>query len=178
MTEAGTEMMKKKLIASFQVDHTKIGPGIYVSRRDRSGSGYITTFDIRMKRPNAEPAIHPNAMHTIEHVVATYLRNSEFKDHVVYWGPMGCLTGFYFIVDTAHEIMPAEVAGLIRRAFRYQANYRGEVPGATKVNCGNYLLHDIATAKYEARKFLGLEWKFEYPKAGRIKAGGKTFFDA
>ena len=95
-----------RLIASFQVDHTRIGYGIFVSRRDVVNGAYITTFDVRMKRPNAEPAIHPNAVHTIEHIVATYLRNSKFKDHVVYWGPMGCLTGFYFITNTAHEIMP------------------------------------------------------------------------
>ena len=90
--------MAEELIASFQVDHTKIGPGIFVSRRDNVQGGFITTFDVRMKRPNVEPAIHANAMHTIEHIVATYLRNSSFKDHVVYWGPMGCLTGFYFII--------------------------------------------------------------------------------
>ena len=87
-----------RLIASFQVDHTRIGYGIFVSRRDVVNGAYVTTFDVRMKRPNAEPAIHANAMHTIEHVVATYLRNSSFKDHVVYWGPMGCLTGFYFLI--------------------------------------------------------------------------------
>ena len=167
-----------KLIASFQVDHTRIVPGIYVSRRDKVQGGWITTFDIRMKRPNAEPAVHPNAMHTIEHIVATYLRNSKFKDHVVYWGPMGCLTGFYFIVNTKDEIAPAAVEDLIRKAFRHQANYRGEVPGATAVNCGNYLLHDLAMAKYEAALFLKKDWKFEYPKAKRVKAGGKTFFDA
>lgn len=167
-----------KLIASFQVDHTRIGYGIFVSRRDVVNGAYITTFDIRMKRPNVEPAIHPNAMHTIEHIVATYLRNSRFKDHVVYWGPMGCLTGFYFITNTAHEIMPCEIEKLIRAAFRNMAAYRGEVPGATAVNCGNYLLHDLQMAKYEARRFLEQTWSFDYPKAKRVKAGGRTFFDA
>jgi S-ribosylhomocysteine lyase len=170
--------MKEKLIASFQVDHTRIVPGIYVSRRDRTAGGWITTFDIRMKRPNAEPAVHPNAMHTIEHIVATYLRSSPFSEHVVYWGPMGCLTGFYFITVTAHEIQPSEIEPLVRKAFRHQANYRGEVPGASAVNCGNYLLHDLAMARYEAREFLSREWKFEYPKARRIKVGGRTFYDA
>ena len=168
----------KKLIASFQVDHTRIGYGIFVSRRDIVNGAYITTFDIRMKRPNVEPAIHPNAMHTLEHVVATYLRNSSFKDHVVYWGPMGCLTGFYFLTHTAHAIMPREIEPLMRAAFRHQANYRGEVPGATPVNCGNYQLHDLAMAKYEAREFLGQKWKFDYPPARRIKAGARTFYDA
>jgi len=167
-----------KLIASFQVDHTRIAPGIYVSRRDKIEGGWITTFDIRMKTPNKEPAIHPNAMHTIEHVVATYLRNSDFKDHVVYWGPMGCLTGFYFIVNTADEIQPKDVEKLIRTAYRYQANYKGEVPGATAVNCGNYLLHDLSMAKWEAKRFLEQKWRFDYPKARRISAKGKTFFDA
>ena len=168
----------KSLIASFQVDHTRIGYGIFVSRRDVVKGGYITTFDIRMKRPNVEPAIHANAMHTIEHVVATYLRNSAFKDHVVYWGPMGCLTGFYFITNTAHEIMPREIAKLIRTAFRHMANYKGEVPGATPVNCGNYLLHDLPMAKYEARTFLKQKWAFAYPPAKRVKTGNRVFFDA
>ena len=167
-----------KLIASFQVDHTKIVPGIFVSRRDRVKGGWITTFDIRMKRPNAEPAIHPNAMHTIEHVVATYLRNSSFKDHVVYWGPMGCLTGCYFLTSTEHEIMPREIAGLIRAAFRHLAKYEGEVPGATPLNCGNYLLHDLPMAKFEAASFLARKWKFTYPKTRRIVQDGMTFFDA
>lgn len=167
-----------KMIASFQVDHTRITYGIYVSRRDVVGGEQVTTFDIRMKRPNAEPAIHANAMHTIEHVVATYLRNSSFASHVVYWGPMGCLTGFYFITSTAHEIQPREIEGLMRAAFRHMANYRGEVPGATPVNCGNYLLHDLPMAKYEAKEFLSKTWKFDYPKARRVKAGSRVFFDA
>ena len=166
------------LIASFQVDHTRIGYGIFVSRRDIVKDAYITTFDIRMKRPNVEPAIQANAMHTIEHVVATYLRNSSFKDHVIYWGPMGCLTGFYFITSTAHAIMPREIEKLMRAAFRHMANYRGEVPGATPVNCGNYLLHDLPMAKYEARAFLKQKWAFDYPATKRVKAGSRVFFDA
>ena len=170
--------MQGPLIASFQVDHTRIGYGIFVSRRDIVNGAYITTFDIRMKRPNVEPAIHPNAMHTIEHVVATYLRNSRFRDHVVYWGPMGCLTGFYFITSTAHEITPREVEPLMRAAFRHQARYRGAVPGATPVNCGNYLLHDLPMARHEAKMFLGQKWSFSYPPAKRIKAGSRTFYDA
>ena len=167
-----------KLIASFQVDHTRIWYGLFVSRRDMVNGAYITTFDVRMKRPNVEPAIHANAMHTIEHVVATYLRNSRFKDHVVYWGPMGCLTGFYFITNTAHRIEPREIERLMRAAFRHMANYRGEVPGASPVNCGNCLLHDLQMAEYEAKAFLAKKWRFDYPPAKRIKAGGRTFFDA
>ena len=167
-----------KLIASFQVDHTRIVPGIYVSRRDKVQGGWITTFDIRMKRPNVEPAVHPNAMHTIEHVVATYLRNSAFRDHVVYWGPMGCLTGCYFLTNTDYEIQPGDIEKLIRAAYRHLANFMGEVPGATAVNCGNFRLHDLEMAKWEAKAFLKRPWKFDYPKTRRIKTGGKTFFDA
>ncbi len=167
-----------KLIASFQVDHTRIGYGIFVSRRDIVNGAYVTTFDIRMKRPNVEPAIHANAMHTIEHIVATYLRNSPFREHVVYWGPMGCLTGFYFITGTPQPIMPKDIERLMRSAFRHLANYRGPVPGATPVNCGNYLLHDLPMAKHEAKAFLGQEWRFDYPPAKRVKTKGRTFFDA
>ena len=106
------------LIPSFQVDHSKILPGIYESRLDVLGEEYATTFDIRMKKPNAEPAIHPNAMHTIEHIVATFLRNdAEWKDKIIYWGPMGCLTGCYLIVKghpTSEEILPFMI-----RAFEF-----------------------------------------------------------
>ena len=166
------------LIASFQVDHTRIGYGIFVSRRDRVGGAFVTTFDVRMKRPNAEPAIHANAMHTIEHVVATYLRNSRFRDHVVYWGPMGCLTGFYFLTSTEREIGPREVEPLVRAAFRHLANYRGPVPGATPVNCGNYLFHDLPVAKFEAKAFLAKKWSYDYPPARRVRAGSRTVYDA
>ena len=170
-----------KLIASFQVDHTKITPGIYVSRRDRIAGGWITTFDIRMKRPNVEPAVHPNAMHTIEHVVATYLRSSSFKEHVVYWGPMGCLTGFYFITSTAHEIQPQEIERLVRAAFRYQANYRGEVPGATPVNCGSDRPHDLARAKWEAARYAEIlknGARYDYPVSERLVTKDGVFYDS
>ena len=168
-----------KTIASFQVDHTRIVPGIFVSRRDRAGARWITTFDIRMKRPNVEPAIHPNAMHTVEHVVATYLRNSRFADRVVYWGPMGCLTGCYFITNTARKIGPRDIAGLIRESFRFMADYDGDVPGATPANCGNWLLHDLPMARWEAAQFLSRKWSYTYPKTQRARAAkGMTFFDA
>ena len=141
------------LIPSFQVDHTLIVPGIYVSRTDTIGGDYATTFDVRMKRPNAEPAVHPNALHTIEHVVATFLRNdAEWKDRIVYWGPMGCLTGNYLIVKGRPA--PQELYPLIVRAFEYLRDYDGEVPGATAVNCGNYILHDLNMAKWEAEAVL------------------------
>ena len=167
-----------KLIASFQVDHTKIRPGIYVSRRDAVRGGYITTFDVRMKSPNIEPAIHPDAMHTIEHIVATFLRNSPFQDNVIYWGPMGCLTGCYFLTNTVHKIQPREIAPLVREAFQYLANYEGEVPGASAVNCGYCLMHNLPMAKYEAAQFLARKWRFHYQHAKRATTDNGIFYDA
>ena len=169
------------LIPSFQVDHTKIVAGIYESRVDTLGVEQATTFDIRMKKPNVEPAIHPNAMHTIEHIVATFLRNdAEWKDRIIYWGPMGCLTGCYLIVKgcpTGKELLP-----LMIRAFEFCANYDGVVPGANAVNCGNYILHDLAMARYEARLYadiLKTNPCFEYPTAQRIQTEvGQTFYDS
>ncbi|MCQ2436360.1 MAG: S-ribosylhomocysteine lyase, partial [Clostridia bacterium] len=163
------------------VDHTKIVPGIYESRVDTIGTDYATTYDIRMKIPNAEPAIHPNAMHTIEHIVATFLRNdSEWKDRIIYWGPMGCLTGCYLIVKgrpTPQELLP-----LMIRAFEYCAAYTGEVPGANPKNCGNYILHDLNMARYEARLYAGILRSspcFTYPTDERIVTEkGQTFFDS
>lgn len=169
------------LIPSFQVDHTRIVPGIYESRVDTVGGEPVTTFDIRMKKPNAEPAIHPNAMHTIEHIVATFLRNDpEWKDRIIYWGPMGCLTGCYLIVKGRPA--PQELLPLMLRAFEHCAEYEGEVPGATAENCGNYILHDLNMARYECRLFadrLRTEPCFEYPQTERIVTEkGKVFFDA
>lgn len=169
------------LIPSFQVDHTKILPGIYVSRTDTVGSETVTTFDVRMKRPNVEEAISPAAMHTIEHVVATYLRNDgEWKDRIVYFGPMGCLTGCYLIVKGS--LSPRELAGLLGRAFSHLAGYEGEVPGATAVNCGNYRLHDLAGARAEAALYadrLSTSPSFEYPASRRIEtADGRVFYDS
>ena len=145
-------IMRMELIPSFQIDHTRIVPGIYVSRVDAIGDDYATTFDVRMKRPNAEPAVHPNALHTIEHIVATYLRNDPvWKDRIVYWGPMGCLTGNYLIVKGRPT--PQEICSLVIAAFECLRDWEGEVPGATAENCGNYILHDLAMAKYEAARF-------------------------
>lgn len=165
-----------KLIPSFTIDHTKIVPGIFVSRRDIIGKEELTTFDIRMTTPNIEPTIHPNAMHTIEHIIATYLRNSSSKDLIVYWGPMGCLTGCYLIMKGHLE--PKDITDLIRKAFEYLRDYKGEVPGATPINCGNYLLHDLAMAKYEANRYLLRTWEYEYPKTDILKVRGKTFHDS
>ena len=172
------------LIPSFSVDHTKIVPGIFESRVDTICSEVLTTFDIRMKTPNAEPAIAPAAMHTIEHVVATYLRNHpEWKDKLIYWGPMGCLTGFYMIVKgrpAASEMYP-----IILASFEHMSGYEGQVPGATPKNCGNYLMHDLPMAKWEASRFveyLENEDKaliFTYPQTERlILDGEQRFFDS
>lgn len=169
------------LIPSFQVDHTKIVPGIYESRVDTLGDQFATTFDVRMKKPNQELAIHPNAMHTIEHVIATFLRNDdEWKDRIIYWGPMGCLTGCYLIVKGRPT--PQEIHPLLLRAFEHCANYDSEVPGATPENCGNYLLHDLPMARYEARLYADILKSnpcFEYTKTERITTEkGKIFFDS
>ncbi len=168
------------LIASFQVDHTKIVPGIYESRKDDVGGDIVSTYDIRMKIPNGEPAIHPNAMHTIEHVVATFLRNDpEWKDRIVYWGPMGCLTGCYLIVKGNPK--PQELQPLMLRAFEHLRDYEGAVPGATPVNCGNYLLHDLPMAKWEAAKYVEILKRhpcYEYEKTERLATSAGTFYDS
>lgn len=169
------------LIPSFQVDHNKILPGIYESRLDTIGDKFATTFDIRMKRPNVEPAIHANAMHTIEHIIATFLRNDEqWKENIIYWGPMGCLTGCYLIVK-GHPT-PEEILPLMIRAYEFCAEYDDIVPGANPQNCGNYILHDLAMAKYESKLFadiLKTNPCFEYPTAQRIQTEkGQVFYDS
>lgn len=142
-----------KKIPSFTIDHTRLNRGIYVSRKDFVADEVITTFDVRMKLPNREPALHQGAIHTIEHLAATFLRNHPvWKDRIVYWGPMGCLTGNYLIVKgdlTNRDILP-----LMQETFQFIANYEGEIPGATERDCGNYILQDLAMARYEAKKYL------------------------
>ncbi|MCR4774088.1 MAG: S-ribosylhomocysteine lyase [Prevotella sp.] len=140
-------------IPSFTIDHTRLKRGIYVSRKDEVGGEVVTTFDIRMKEPNREPAVHIGALHTIEHLAATYLRNdAEWKDRIVYWGPMGCLTGNYLLLRGDYE--SKDIVKLMQDTFRFVADFEGEVPGAAPADCGNYLLHDLPMAKYEARKYL------------------------
>ena len=173
-----------ELIPSFSVDHTRLIPGIFESRVDTLGVEMVTTFDVRLKKPNREPSVDPAAMHTMEHVVATYLRNHpEWKDKLVYWGPMGCLTGFYIIVKGRPAA--ADMYPVILEAFRYMRDFEGEVPGATPENCGKYLMHDLPMAKWEAAKFVEYlenaagENIFEYPRAERLKLdGGQEFFDS
>ena len=140
-------------IPSFTINHEKLLRGIYVSRKDEVGGETVTTFDIRMKEPNREPVVHPGALHTIEHLAATFLRNDEeWKDRVIYWGPMGCLTGSYLLLRG--DLEPKDIVGLMRRTFAFIANFEGDIPGAAPRDCGNYLLHDLPMARWEAKKFL------------------------
>ena len=173
-----------ELIQSFSVDHTKIIPGIFTSRTDTVADGTVTTYDIRLKKPNREPVIDVAAMHSLEHIIATYLRNDPaWKDEIIYWGPMGCLTGFYLILKGSRP--SRDIYDLILRAFRAVED-ADEVPGAAPVNCGHYLMHDLKMAKWYASEFAGyLETNadnpeiFEYPKAERLVTGdGKHFYDS
>ena len=126
-----------KKIPSFTIDHNQLLPGIYVSR----------------KAPNREPALHPGALHTIEHLAATYLRNNEeWQDRIVYWGPMGCLTGNYLLMKG--DMKSEEIVKLMIDTFEFVANYDGVVPGTEPQDCGNYLLHDLPMARYEAKQYL------------------------
>lgn len=146
-------MRNMEKIPSFTIDHNRLLRGIYVSRKDKVGGDTVTTFDIRMKEPNREPALHPGALHTIEHLAATYLRNdSEWKDSIVYWGPMGCLTGNYLLMKG--DLQPADIVELMKRTFAFVAAFEGDVPGAAPQDCGNWLLHDLPMARWEARKYL------------------------
>ena len=141
-------------IASFTIDHNRLERGIYVSRRDVTPNGdVLTTFDIRMTRPNREPAISPEALHAMEHLVATYLRNHpQWKDRIVYWGPMGCCTGNYLIVQG--ELTSTDLLPLVREAMEFVKDFEGEVPGATPKDCGNYSFMDLQKAKAAAESYL------------------------
>lgn len=143
-----------KKIASFIVNHIDLQRGVYVSRRDVTPSGdVLTTFDIRLTRPNREPAVDGAALHTIEHLAATFLRNHpEWGQRIVYWGPMGCLTGSYLIVSgdyTSRDILP-----LMRETFDFIAGFEGDIPGASPRDCGNYLYNNLPEARRVARSFL------------------------
>lgn len=172
------------LIESFSIDHRYIIPGIFVSRTDTISNGIITTYDIRLKKPNQEPAIDVLAMHSLEHIIATYLRNNEeWKNEVIYWGPMGCLTGFYLILKGNKK--PQEIYELMLNSFLEVEKYN-EVPGATEINCGNYLLHNLGMAKWYAKEFADYLKKnknnqliFEYPKTKRLITNeGNNFYDS
>ncbi len=141
-------------IASFEVNHLTLLRGVYVSRTDRTPSGdVLTTFDIRMTEPNRQPAIDGATLHTIEHLAATYLRNHpQWRDRIVYWGPMGCRTGNYLIVSGAHT--SEDILPLIRETFRFIADYEGDIPGASPRDCGNYSYMNPEDARRQARRFL------------------------
>lgn len=134
-------------IASFEVNHDVLQRGIYTSRVD----GDITTYDIRMKLPNKGNYLNNPAMHTIEHIVATFVRNSQYKDRIIYFGPMGCRTGFYLLV---RDIEPQEVITLVRDAFLFLRDFEGDIPGVSSTECGNYLEHDLADARCEAAEYI------------------------
>lgn len=173
-----------ELIKSFSVDHTRIVPGIFTSRTDTLGDYTVTTYDIRLKRPNREPVVDIAAMHSLEHIIATFLRNDpQWKDEVVYWGPMGCLTGFYLILKG--DRAPQDLYDLLLGTFRAVDGVR-DVPGATAVNCGNYRMHNLEMAKWYAKEFADYLAAnadnaaiFEYPAADRlITDDGQHFYDS
>ncbi len=140
-------------IPSFTIDHLRLSRGIFVSRKDSVGGEVVTTFDVRMKEPNREPALSPSAIHTMEHLAATFLRNhKEWGCRIIYWGPMGCLTGNYLIVRG--DLASSDILPLVKETFEFVAAYEGVVPGASAVDCGNYLLMNLPEARWEARKYL------------------------
>jgi S-ribosylhomocysteine lyase len=142
-----------KKIPSFTIDHLRLLRGIYVSRQDQVGHETVTTFDIRMKEPNREPALGQGALHTIEHLAATFMRNHPtWAEKIIYWGPMGCLTGNYLLVKG--DLSSADILPLMIETFRFIAEYEGDIPGAAAKDCGNYLLQDLPMARWEARKYL------------------------
>ena len=147
-------MMEK--IPSFRINHLTLMPGVYVSRMDNTPSGdVITTYDIRMTAPNREPAMSVPALHAMEHLAATYLRNRDgWKEKVVYWGPMGCCTGNYFVMQGKPDV--ESVMNLMKDVFSYISTFEGDIPGASPRDCGNFLLMSLPEAKYAAMKFLSV----------------------
>ena len=140
-------------ITSFTIDHIKLVPGVYVSRKDTVGNEIITTFDLRMTSPNDEPVMNTAEMHTIEHLAATFLRNhKEYGSKIIYFGPMGCRTGFYLLL--AGDYDSKDIVELMIELFKFIAEFEGEVPGASAKDCGNYLDMNLPMARYLARKYL------------------------
>lgn len=140
-------------ITSFTIDHIKLQPGVYVSRKDTAGNTTITTFDLRMTSPNEEPVMNTAEMHTVEHLGATFLRNHEtFKDQVLYFGPMGCRTGFYLLLTGDYE--SRDIVPLLQEMFAWISTFEGEVPGASAKDCGNYLDMNLPMARYIAKRYL------------------------
>ena len=142
-------------ITSFTIDHIRLLPGLYVSRKDRVGTEAVTTFDLRLTKPNEEPVMNTAEVHTIEHLAATYLRNEpQWKDRVLYFGPMGCRTGFYLLLSG--DLSSRDVLPLVTECFRSIRDYRGEVPGASPKDCGNYLDMNLSMANYWGKKYTAL----------------------
>ena len=140
-------------IASFTIDHIRLLPGLYVSRKDHIGSETVTTFDIRITSPNDEPVMNTAEVHAIEHLGATFLRNhADFADRIVYFGPMGCRTGFYLLL--AGDYVSEEIVPLMREMFTFIRDFEGEIPGACAKDCGNYLDMNLSMARYYANKYL------------------------
>ena len=142
-----------KPIASFTINHLTLLPGVYVSRKDAVGDSVVTTFDLRVTRPNTEPVMNTAEVHTIEHLAATFLRNhAEFGSRIVYFGPMGCRTGFYLLLAGDYE--PNDILPLLRELFAFIRDYKGEVPGASAIECGNYLDMNLPMANYYGARYL------------------------
>lgn len=142
-------------ITSFTIDHIKLQPGLYVSRKDKVGTETVTTFDLRLTKPNDEPVMNTAEVHTIEHLAATYLRNEPvWKDKVLYFGPMGCRTGFYLLLKG--DLESREIVPLVRDCFLFIAEFSGDVPGASAKDCGNYLDMNLPMANYWGRKYAAL----------------------
>lgn len=154
-------------ITSFTIDHIKLQPGLYVSRKDKVGCETVTTFDLRLTNPNEEPVMNTAEIHTMEHLAATYLRNEpDWKDRVIYFGPMGCRTGFYLLLRD--KVSYEEAIRLVQDSMKFIAAYEGKIPGTNKIECGNYLEHDLPEAKREAEAYCAAltgwtEEKLTYP---------------
>ena len=144
-----------KKIASFTVDHIKLQPGVYVSRKDKIGAETVTTFDLRITSPNEEPVMNTAEIHAMEHLGATFLRNDpQWSSRVIYFGPMGCRTGFYLLL--AGDLDSGDILELMRGCFRFIARYEGEIPGASAKDCGNYLDLNLPMANYWAKRYVNL----------------------
>ena len=155
-------------ITSFTIDHIRLQPGLYVSRKDTVGGQTVTTFDLRLTSPNEEPVMNTAEVHTVEHLAATYLRNEpKWKDKVLYFGPMGCRTGFYLLLWG--DLESRDVRNLVADCFRFVGEYSGEIPGASARDCGNYLDMNLPMANYWGKRYAALmetadESRFHYPE--------------
>ena len=162
----GSDCVEK--ITSFTIDHLRLQPGLYVSRRDSVGKEIVTTFDLRFTSPNEEPVLNTAEVHTIEHLAATFLRNEpNWKDRVLYFGPMGCRTGFYLLLSG--DYTPYDILDFVKACFRFVSDFDGDIPGASAKDCGNYLDMNLPMAKYWGKRYLHIlehadESRFRYPK--------------